>query len=107
MGEFVDFLAGLLIERRRLQHVVQLSNQFPRQRSEIVDDVEIGFNQISEVLAQPTVELVGPLPSAIQNYTQFAPGIVTGSNQTDAARMLVIFLTSPAAQTVLKAKGFE
>ena len=70
-------------------------------------EVEIGFNQISEILAQPTVELAGPLPSAIQNYTQFAPGIVTGSSQTDAARALVTFLSSPAAQTVLKAKGFE
>ena len=70
-------------------------------------DVDIGFNQISEVLAQPTVEFVGPLPSEIQNYTQFAPGIVTGSSQTDAARALVTFLSSPAAQTVLKAKGFE
>ena len=70
-------------------------------------DVEIGFNQISEILAQPTVELAGPLPSAIQNYTQFAPGIVTGSSQTDAARALVTFLSSPAAQTVLKSKGFE
>ena len=70
-------------------------------------DVEIGFNQISEILAQPTVELAGPLPSAIQNYTQFAPGIVAGSNQTDAARALVTFLSSPAAQSVLKAKGFE
>src|SRR5438477_5347377 len=70
-------------------------------------DVEIGFNQISEILAQPTVEFAGPLPSEIQNYTQFAPGIVTGSNQIDAATALVTFLTSPAAQTVLKAKGFE
>jgi molybdate transport system substrate-binding protein len=70
-------------------------------------DVEIGFNQISEILAHPTVELAGSLPSAIQNYTQFAPGIVTGSSQTDAARALVTFLSSPAAQTVLKAKGFE
>src|SRR5689334_11093759 len=25
-------------------------------------DVEIGFNQVSEILAQPTVELAGPLP---------------------------------------------
>jgi molybdate transport system substrate-binding protein len=70
-------------------------------------DVEIGFNQISEILAQPTVELAGPLPSAIQNYTQFAPGIVTSSSQTDAGRALVTFLSSPAAQTVLRAKGFE
>jgi len=70
-------------------------------------EVEIGFNQVSEILAQPTVELAGPLPSAIQNYTQFAPGIVTGSSQTDAARALVTFLSSSPAQTVLKAKGFE
>jgi molybdate transport system substrate-binding protein len=70
-------------------------------------DVEIGFNQISEVLAQPSVEFVGPLPPEIQNYTQFVPGIVTGSSQTDAAGALITFLTSPAAQTVLKAKGFE
>ena len=70
-------------------------------------EVEIGFNQISEILAQPTVELAGPLPPAIQNYTQFAPGIVTGSSQADAARALVTFLSSPAALTVLKAKGFE
>jgi molybdate transport system substrate-binding protein len=69
--------------------------------------VEIGFNQVSELLAQPTIEFVGPLPPAIQHYTQFSPGIVTGSNQTDAATSLVTFLSSPAAQTVLKAKGFE
>ena len=70
-------------------------------------EVEIGFNQVSEILAQPTVELIAPLPSDIQNYTQFAPGIITGSNQTDAVKALVAFLSSPASRTVLKAKGFE
>jgi molybdate transport system substrate-binding protein len=70
-------------------------------------EADIGFNQISEILTQPIVEFAGPLPSEIQNYTQFAPGILTGSNQADAARALVTFLTSPAAQPVLKAKGFE
>jgi molybdate transport system substrate-binding protein len=70
-------------------------------------DIEIGFNQVSEILAQPTVELVGPLPPAIQNYTQFAPGIIMGSSQTDAARAFVTFLSSPAAKTVLNARGFE
>jgi molybdate transport system substrate-binding protein len=70
-------------------------------------EVEIGFQQISEILAQPSVQFAGPLPSAIQNYTQFVPGIVTGGGQADAARALVTFVSSPAAQTVLKAKGFE
>lgn len=70
-------------------------------------EVDIGFNQISEILAQPSVELAGPLPAALQNYTQFVPGIVTGSSQAEAGRALVTFLSAPAAQTVLKAKGFE
>jgi molybdate transport system substrate-binding protein len=70
-------------------------------------DADMGFNQISEILAQPNVELAGPLPSAIQNYTQFVAGIVTASSQTDAGIALVTFLSSPSAQTVLKAKGFE
>jgi molybdate transport system substrate-binding protein len=69
--------------------------------------VEIGFNQVSEILAQPTIELVGPLPSEIQNYTQFVPGIVTGSSNADPAKALIAFLYSPAAKTVLKEKGFE
>jgi len=69
-------------------------------------EADMGFNQISEVLAQPTVEFTGGLPSAIQNYTQFAAVIVSGSSQTDVGRALVTFLSSPAAQTVLKATEF-
>jgi molybdate transport system substrate-binding protein len=70
-------------------------------------EAEIGFNQISEVLAQPSVEFAGPLPPAIQNYTQFSAGIVTTSKQVDAGKALVAFLVSPSAQAILKAKGFE
>src|SRR5438874_1881982 len=69
-------------------------------------DVDIGFNQISEILAHPSIEFASPLPSAIQNYTQFAPGIVAAS-QAQAGSALIAFLSSPASQTVLKAKGFE
>ena len=61
-------------------------------------EADMGFNQISEVLAQPSVEFAGGLPPAIQNYTQFAAVIVSGSSQTDAGRALVTFLSSPAAR---------
>lgn len=70
-------------------------------------EIEIGFNQVSEVLAQPSIEFVGPLPSEIQNYTRFVPGIVAGSSQPEAAGALIAFLSSPAVQPVFKAKGFE
>jgi len=70
-------------------------------------DVEIGFNQISEILAAPGVELVGPLPVPIQHYTLFSAGIVSGSNQQDIARALIRFISSPIAQAIMTTKGFE
>jgi len=48
-------------------------------------DVEIGFNQISEIIAAPGVELVGPVPSEIQNYTLFAAGIMVETKSVEAS----------------------
>jgi len=70
-------------------------------------DVEIGFNQISEILAAPGVDLVGPLPAPIQNYTLFAAGIVTNGREQSAARDLIRFISTPAARAVMHSKGFE
>jgi molybdate transport system substrate-binding protein len=70
-------------------------------------EVEIGFNQISEILAQPSVEYLGPLASAIQNYTLFGAGIGASSKEIDAGKSLVNFLSSPAAKAVIKTKGYE
>ncbi len=70
-------------------------------------DVEIGFNQISEIVAAPGVDLVGPLPAAIQHYTMFTAGVVASSKDQEASKALLQFITSPAARAVMKAKGFE
>jgi molybdate transport system substrate-binding protein len=70
-------------------------------------EVEIGFNQISEILVNPGIELAGPLPAAIQNYTLFSAGIVASSKQMDAATSLISFLASPDATAAMRAKGFE
>ncbi len=70
-------------------------------------DVEIGFNQISEIIAAPGVELVGPLPSAIQHYTLFSAAVLTSSNNKSAANALIHFISSSDAQAVMQAKGFE
>ena len=79
----------------------------PMYESVASGEADLGFSLITEILAQPGVELAGPLPSAIQNYTQFAAGISAGSTQPDAGKALVTLLSSPAAQAVLRTKGFE
>ncbi len=40
MGKFVDLLPYLVVEHGRCEHLVQLVDQFPRQRREIVDEIE-------------------------------------------------------------------
>ena len=70
-------------------------------------NVEIGIGGISEIMTDPRVELVGPLPAAIQNYNQFTAGIVASSKEQDAGQALIQYLTSPAAAAVWKAKGYE
>ena len=69
--------------------------------------VDFGFNPISEILPDPRVELVGPLPAPIQKYTRYVASLVEGSRQQDAFKALVAFLSSPDAAAVLTAKGFE
>ena len=41
-------------------------------------DAEIGFQQISEMLPVPGVDIVGPLPADLQKITVFSAGIASG-----------------------------
>jgi molybdate transport system substrate-binding protein len=68
---------------------------------------EIGFNMINEIMIDPRVDLVGPLPPPIQDYTTFAAGIVAASTQQDAGRALIGFLSSPSVLAVMRRLGFE
>jgi molybdate transport system substrate-binding protein len=70
-------------------------------------DVEFGFGPISEILPDPRLEVVGPLPAEIQNYSKYVAGVVTTSKQHDAGKALIAYLASPAATAVFKTKGFE
>jgi molybdate transport system substrate-binding protein len=69
--------------------------------------VDFGFNPISEILPDPRVELVGPLPPPVQQYTRYVASLVDGSRQPAAFKAMIAFLTSPEAAAVLHAKGFE
>ena len=68
---------------------------------------EIGIHQMSEIVGQPGVTLIGPLPADIQNYTVYAVGLGTGAKAAEAAKAFIKVLTGPSAAGVLKSKGME
>ncbi len=70
-------------------------------------EAQLGFQQISELLPVPGVDLVGPLPEAIQKTTIFAGGVATGARQPEAARALLQFLSSSAAAQAIAKSGLE
>jgi molybdate transport system substrate-binding protein len=70
-------------------------------------EAEIGFQQISEMLSVPGVDIVGPLPAELQKITVFSAGIATASREPDAGRALIQFLASPAASAAIVKSGLE
>ena len=66
-------------------------------------EVEIGFQQVSELIHVPGVTFVGPLPAELQPGFSFAGAITSAARQPDAALALLRFLASPeAASTILE-----
>jgi molybdate transport system substrate-binding protein len=73
------------------------------------DAAEISITQPMEILATAGYELAGWLPDELQDYERFtwAAGIMSNAKDIEAAKALVQFLASPAAATVIKAKGMQ
>ncbi len=70
-------------------------------------DAEIGFQQISELKPVQGIDIVGPLPEELQQFTVFSAGIATVSKEPDAGKALIKFLASPAARDEIVKSGME
>lgn len=70
-------------------------------------DLEIGFQQVSELLPIPGVDFVGTLPVELQKVTVFSSGIAASAKEVEAGKALVAFVTSPAAYEVIARHGLE
>jgi molybdate transport system substrate-binding protein len=70
-------------------------------------EAEIGFQQISELLPVPGIEVVGQLPPELQKITVFSAGIATAAREPEAGKALIKFLGSPAASAAIVKSGIE
>jgi len=68
-------------------------------------EVELGFQQLSELMHLPGIALLGPLPDAIQIDTVFAGGVAASARQPEAARALLARLAAPATAAIKQAHG--
>lgn len=70
-------------------------------------EAELGFQQISELKPIAGIDLIGPLPAAVQKITVFSAGIAAASKEPAAARALISFLASSQAAPVVAKSGME
>ena len=69
--------------------------------------VDLGFQQWSELMDLPGIEIVGLLPADIRKTTVFTAAVCTASTQPDATRCLLSFLVSDAAASAKRRYGME
>jgi molybdate transport system substrate-binding protein len=70
-------------------------------------EIEIGIQQIPELMAVPGIDIVGPLPPGVQSVSVFSAGLSSGAREPEGGKALIRFLTTPAASKVIRDKGME
>jgi putative tricarboxylic transport membrane protein len=70
-------------------------------------EVQLGFQQISEILPIDGVDYVGPIPSDVQKVTTFSTGITTHAENAADAQLLIDFLSSSAVAETIASTGLE
>ncbi|GAA4333095.1 molybdate ABC transporter substrate-binding protein [Pigmentiphaga soli] len=70
-------------------------------------EVELGFQQLSELMNVAGIEVLGPLPPEIQSMTVFSAGIAATSAQQAAVRDMLAFMASAETAEVKRDNGME
>lgn len=68
-------------------------------------EADIGLQQISELMSNPGVDVVGLLPAELQQITVYSAGITANAKEAEAAKAFIRFISAPAAAPIYAAKG--
>lgn len=86
--------------------LVQARPGIPVARSLADGDVDLGFQQLSELVGQPGVRILGVLPPDCAIDTVFSGAVATTSADPIAAARLLAFLASPEASAIKQSHAF-
>ena len=70
-------------------------------------EVDIGLTFISEIITEPGVEVVGPLPRDISTPTALVAFVAVHAKAPEAAKALVAYLSGPEAAKVYPERGMQ
>lgn len=95
------------IDRLIADRIVQAPPGIPVGSLVARGEVELGFQQLSELMHLSGIDVVGPLPPEIQVITTFSAGICAASKQADNVRTMLAFMTSANAVEAKRRNGME
>ena len=70
-------------------------------------EVDLGFQQLSELMHLKGIDVIGPMPPGLEIVTTFSGAVCAASAQADAARALLEFIRSPAADEARQRNGMQ
>lgn len=70
-------------------------------------EVDIGFQQISELIHEKGVDYLGPLPADIQKITIYSAGLHSRAKEPEAAKAFIKTLGGPESVPLIKQHGME
>ena len=70
-------------------------------------EIELGFQQVSEILSIEGAAYAGPLPAEYQLVTTFSAGVATDAGNPDGAQTLIDFLASGEAAPTIAETGLD
>jgi molybdate transport system substrate-binding protein len=70
-------------------------------------EVALGFQQLSELIHVPGIQILGPLPDAIQITTTFSGAVCATSRQPEAVRDLLRYMAAPEAAEAKRKQGMD
>lgn len=86
--------------------LIQARPGVPVAKSLAAGDVDLGFQQLSELVGQPGVRILGVLPPDCAIDTVFGGAVATTASDPDSARAVLNFFGSEAVAPILEANSF-